>query len=153
MRANVLEIPTTNRESQRNLRLDKSIRQSVRDHLKARWPYGTAKAAAKFYDITEDRAREAAAGRASLTTIEVIFKRGGPPVFLPILEEVWGQSIARFFIEMEQAHAENGRAIAALVSNPWSGGPGGPDGLAGGPGVGADRSFSARREVGSRASR
>jgi len=148
MEAAIMEIPIGKRDIQRRFKLDKSFREAVRDHLRHRWPTGTAKSAAHEYGLTLDKAREAAAGRASLTTIEAIFKRGGPPVFLPILEEVWGQSIARFFYEMGVEHAENGRRLAALVSDPWAGPGAGGDGAPGGPRVGADRSHPARRKLG-----
>lgn len=111
----ILEIPITRRENQRSLRLDKSFREAIRDHLKRRWPYGTAKAAALEYGLTEDRAREAAAGRCSLTTMEAIFKAGGPPVFLPVMEEVWGESIAAFYAEQRKRNGENAARFGALV--------------------------------------
>lgn len=148
MEAALYEIPIGKREIQRSFKLDKSFREAVRDHLHHRWPSGTAKAAARAYGLSVDKAREAVAGRASLTTIEAIFKRGGPPVFLPILEEVWGASIARFFAEMGVEHAENGKRLAALVSDPWAGPRAGRDGASGGAGLGADSDLPARRHVG-----
>jgi len=148
MTADIMEIPIGKRDIQRTFKLDKSLREAVRDHLRHRWPSGTAKAAAREYGLSLDKAREAAAGRASLSTIEAIFKRGGPPVFLPILEEVWGQSIARYFIEMRQANEDHGRRIAALVWNPWtSRGPGAP-GDAGGDWLASDVGVSSRRRMG-----
>ena len=115
MRADVVEIPRIKWETQRKLGLDKSFREAVRDHLRETWPSGTAKHAARAYGLSVDKAREAAAGRASLTSIERIFKRGGPPVFLPILEEVWGERLARYFAEMRETYEQHGARLAAIT--------------------------------------
>jgi hypothetical protein len=114
MRAAVVEIPHINWETQRKLELDKSIREAVRDHIRARWPNGTAKEAARAYRSSVDQAREACAGRASLSFLERIIKRGGPSHFLPIMEQVWGGSIARYWIEIGATHEEHGRRLAAV---------------------------------------
>ena len=105
------------RDFSRKLPLDKSFRDATADYLKRRWPTNTAKSAAKAFDISLDRARDALAGRASLTTIEAIMKKGGLTVALPLVEEVVGKSFAQHLREMQDAHEENGRRLAALVGD------------------------------------
>lgn len=110
----VVEIRHTKWESQRNLGLAKGLRDSVADHLRRRWPTNTAKNAARTYSLTLDRAREAAAGRASLTTLETIFKVGGWPVAVAILADVIGYSIAHYFADIRKRHNEAGNRLATL---------------------------------------
>lgn len=114
MRANVLEISPRDAGKIPRLGLDKGFKDAVADHLKHRWPYGTAKLAAKAYRLTPDRARDAVAGRCSLTTIEQIFKAGGWSVALPIIADVIGHAIAAHVAEMRAQHDENTRRFAAL---------------------------------------
>jgi hypothetical protein len=116
----VVEIPHNKWASQRNLKLDKGFRDVLAEYLRRRWPSGTVKHAAREFDLSMDRAREAVAGRVSLTTLERIFKRGGFAVALPILADVIGQSLARYFRELREAHDEQGDRIAALVGDRWS---------------------------------
>jgi hypothetical protein len=144
----VVEIPHIKWQSQRTLRLDKGLRDAVADLLRARWPSGTAKHAARAFDLTVDRAREAVAGRASLTTVEQIIKEGGPPVALPIIEAVWGDSLARYFADLRKSHEDHGERLAALGFH-----AGGADGShrgrpAGRSGLAADQDHAARRGVG-----
>jgi hypothetical protein len=132
-----MEIRRNYSASQRNLRLDKGIRDAVADLLRQRWPSGTAKMAAREFRLSVDRAREAVQGRASLTTVEQIIKQGGPPVALPIIEAVWGGSLAHYFAELRKSHEDHGERLAALVFSPAGlggshrGGSAGPGGLAG----------------------
>lgn len=112
-----MEIPHKKWETQRKLKLDRGFRDVVADYLNRRWPTGTAKYAARTFDISMDRAREAVAGRVSLTTLEQIFKSGGFGVAIPILAEVIGHSLARYFRELRTAHDEQGDHIAALVGD------------------------------------
>lgn len=144
----VVEIRQSNREIPRRLSLDKGLRDAVADHLRHRWPAGTAKFAARAYDLTLDRAREAVAGRASLTTLEAIIKRGGWPVALSILADVIGLSVAQHIAEMRARHEEHGKRLAALWSDP--GGRSGADRrvAAGGPRLAADGADAPRRRVG-----
>jgi hypothetical protein len=144
----LVEIPRNKWQGQRNLALDTGFRDVVADYLTRRWPAGTAKMAAREFDLTVDRAREAVAGRVSLTTLEQIFKRGGFAVALPIVAAVIGQSLAHYFREMRTHHETNGRRLAALL---WSHPPGddpGSDGGAWGPGMAPDDELPARRRVG-----
>jgi hypothetical protein len=144
----LVEIPLTKTGNQRDLALDTGFRDVVADYLRRRWPTGTAKMAAREFDLTVDRAREAVAGRVSLTTLEQIFKRGGFAVALPIVAAVIGQSLAHYFREMRTHHETNGRRLAALL---WSHPPGddpGSDGGAWGPGMAPDDELPARRRVG-----
>lgn len=138
------------RDKQSRLALDKGLREAVADYLRDLYPSGTAKHAAKRFNLSLAQARHAVAGEASIATLERIIKTGGWSVALAILADVIGSSIAHYFREMGQHHAENGRRLVAL----WSDyGPGPPDGhLRGG---GGDRLADhlgepARREVGQR---
>lgn len=150
MTGTLVAFHTDKREISRTLRLDKGVRDALADHLRFRWPHHTAKYAAREYDLTLDRAREAVAGRASLTTVESIIKRGGLAVALPLLEAVTGQSVAAHFREMRTAHEENGRRLAALFG-PGDVGPGSGAGVAGGGSrVGSDVGGAARRRAGAR---
>jgi hypothetical protein len=143
-----VEIPNAKWETQRKFELPLSMREAIADHLRSRWPQHTAKNAARTYDVSLDRAREAAAGRASMTTFEAMIQRGGLSVALPIVEAVAGQSIAQHLREMRTAHEENGRRLASLFGPGGSGpGPGG-DRPAGRPGASADRDEPAYRRVG-----
>lgn len=130
----LVEIRINEREIPRRLALDKGLRDAVADHLRHRWPVGTAKEAARTYDLTLDRAREAVAGRASLTTLEAIFKRGGWPVALAILADVIGHGIAQHIAELRARHEDHGKRLAALFGDFGAGGRGG-----------AGRSFRAGR--------
>jgi len=102
------------RDFSRTLRLDKSFRDSIADHLKRRWPTNTAKSVAKEYGLTLDRARDVLAGRGSLTTIEAIIKRGGFAVALPLLEEVIGKTLAQHLRELQHEHEAQGARIAQI---------------------------------------
>jgi hypothetical protein len=115
----LVEIPHNKWETQRKLKLDRGFRDVVADYLNRRWPSGAAKMAARTFNLSMDRAREAVAGRVSLTTLEMIFKSGGFAVALPILAEVLGQSLARYFRELRTAHDEQGERISALVGDHW----------------------------------
>lgn len=97
MMESVLEIPRIKWEKQRNLDLDKGFKDALRDYCARRWPHHTAKYAARNFDLTHDQGRSVANGTASLTTIERAFKKGGPVVAIPILEEVLGVQLAGFF--------------------------------------------------------
>ncbi|MFA6043646.1 MAG: hypothetical protein WC718_01565 [Phycisphaerales bacterium] len=96
------------------LNLDLGFKDAVADHLRHRWPCGTAKLAAKAYGISHDRARDAVRGQCSLTTLEQIVKRGGWPVGLAILAAVIGYGISAHFAEMKAQHDENTRRFVAL---------------------------------------
>jgi hypothetical protein len=109
-----VEIPRTKMGKQHTLKLDKGFRDVLADYLRRRWPSGTAKYAAREFDISLDRAREAVAGRVSLSTLERIFQRGGLSVALPIVADVIGQSLAHYFREMRTAHDESGKRLTAL---------------------------------------
>lgn len=112
-----MEIPRAVRESQRNLGLEKGFRDAVADHLRHRWPAGTAKFAARSYDLTLDRAREAVAGRCSLTTLEQIVKRGGWPVGLSLLASVIGYSVEQYIAEQRVIHEERWGRFTALFGD------------------------------------
>ena len=123
-----MEIPHNKWAIQRNLKLDKGFRDALADLWRARWPSNTAKHAARAYGLSLDRAREGVAGRASLTTLEQVVKRGGVLEGVMLIDAVAGQTLAQAQAELRKSHDEQGRRIAALVSNPFA--------------VGPDRSFS-----------
>jgi hypothetical protein len=75
--------------------------------------------------VTLDRAREAVAGRVSLSTLEAMIQKGRLSVALPIVEAVAGQSLAHFFRELRDAHDDQGKRLATLFVDPR--GPGGAD--------------------------
>ena len=116
----MIEIPNVRRESQRRMSLDKGLRDATADYLRNRWPSGTAKHAARQFNLSLPRAREAVAGRASLTTIEAIFKRGGWTVALRILAEVIGQQLAQHLLEIRVSHDRNAARLAAITSDLWA---------------------------------
>lgn len=126
----LVDFPRTKWAKQRNLKLDKSFRDALADLWRRRWPTHTAKEAARAYDLTVDRAREGVAGRASLTTIEQVIKRGGIGEGLALIEAVAGESAAHYFAELRKQHDEQGAQIAALASGPF---PVGPDRTFGDP--------------------
>lgn len=133
---------------QRSFRLDRGSADALADLCRHRWPSNTAKYAAREWGLSLDEARGVVAGRASKTTIDKIYKRGGPPVFLAVLEEVWGQSIARYFIEMRKAHEDHGHQLASLFGDPGSGPPAPAAGYPGEHRLAGDVDRDARRRVG-----
>lgn len=150
MRANVYEIPGIECGKPGKLKLDKGFRDAVADHLRHRWPTATAKNAAREYDLTLPRAREAVAGKASLTTLESIFKKGGWPVALAIIADVIGHGIAHHIAEMRTRHEENGRRLSSLFGDPGSGRGADRDGDPGGAWSPDHGDESADRRVGER---
>lgn len=146
-----MEIPSAKWEKQRKLSLDVGFREAVAEYLRRRWPHHTAKCAARAFDWTHDRAREAVAGRVSLTSLEQMFKAGGFGVALPIIAAVIGHSIAAHFanekkaVAHERAHTQAEEArVTALEDHArrrWAAGPAAlQDGRAAGePGVAATR--------------
>lgn len=113
----VLEISHGKRESQRKLGLDKATRDALADYCRRRWQAGTAKAAAREWDLSTDEGRGVVAGRASQTTIDKIIKhpRGGWAVLLPVLGEVIGHGVDAFIHEQRKAHADHAERLGALV--------------------------------------
>jgi len=114
-----VEIPSIKWEKQRTAALDKDFKHAVADFLRRRWPTGTAKETARTYDLSLDKAREAVAGRASLTTVEQIMKRGGWSVTLVIMTEVLGQQLAQHLTEIRVSHDRNAQRLAALSHDLW----------------------------------
>jgi hypothetical protein len=94
-----VEFPRIKWEKQRTLGLDKSFRDAVRDYCKRRWPYHTAKNAAREFKLTVDQGRSVANGTASMTTVEQCIK-GRPEVGIPVLEEVMGVQLAPVFRQL-----------------------------------------------------
>lgn len=101
-----MEIPSAKWERQRKLALDVGIREAVAAYLRRRWPTHTAKNAARTFRWTHDRAREAVAGRVSLTSLDQMFKAGGFAVALPILAEVIGLSVAAYLRQQTETAAK-----------------------------------------------
>ena len=147
-----MEIPHNKWAIQRNLKLDKGFRDALADLWRARWPSNTAKHAARAYGLSLDRAREGVAGRASLTTLEQVVKSGGVLEGVMLIEAVAGQTLSQAQAELRKSHDEQGRRIAALVSNPFalgadrrSGDPDHDGALAGRPGTEPHRAAGDRR--------
>ena len=128
------------REIPHRLNLDRGFRDAVSDHMRHRWPSGTAKHAAKTYDLTLDRARDAVAGRCSLTTLEQIVKRGGWPVGLSILAAVIGYGVEQYISEQRVIHEERWGRFTALFGDGR-----GNDPVRDGGSVRMDRGVSDRR--------
>lgn len=135
-----MEIRHNERAGLHNFGLDRATRDALATYVKLRWPTGTAKMAAREWDISLDEARGIVACRSSLATLDRIFKhkRGGWPVILPVFGAVVGQTIhehlheeirnaAREQRELEQ-HAE-----AASLAHRRLALRGRPAGLAVGP--------------------
>lgn len=114
-----MEIPSAKWEKQRNLALGVGLREAVANYLRRRWPQHTAKSAARCFNWTHDRAREAVAGRVSLTSLEAMFQAGGFGVALPILTEVIGSGVEQFILSQRNAHAEHAQRLGALVGDWW----------------------------------
>lgn len=92
---------------QRKLALDRASRDALAELCRTRWPSGTAKLAAREWDLTVDEARGVVAGRCSFTTYDKIIKRpGGFLVGLRVLEIVTGQNVAQFFHQQVQQAAK-----------------------------------------------
>lgn len=113
----VVEIPRKKREFQRKLGLDKGFADALRDYAVRRWPAGTAKLAAREWDLSVDEGRALVAGKASKTTVEKCVKRAGLLVGILLLEEVTGERLADFYREKRSEHAEHAQRLAALVGD------------------------------------
>lgn len=143
-----MEIPHIKWEKQRKLKLDKGTKDALADYCRNRWPHHTAKYAAREWKLSVDEARGVVAGRASQTTIDKIYKRGGLRLALLILEEVTGESIARIISEIRGVNNDHQQRLDAL------GGEAVPllptcDPPSNGEGLGsADRQEPGRRRVG-----
>ena len=109
-----MEIWSKDAPKQRRLRLNKGMSDALADYARRRWPQGAAKAAEREWSLTRDEARNLVAGRASKTTIEKAFTRGGLFVAIPVIEEVVGETVSQIIRELRKQHDENGRRIAAL---------------------------------------
>lgn len=92
------------------LGLDRATRDGLAAYARLHWPAGTAKHAAKAWDLSMDEARGVVAGRASQTTIDKIWKspNGGWDVILPVLGAVVGTALHDHFRQQarEAARAE-----------------------------------------------
>lgn len=111
----IVEIPSAKWEKQRRLALGVGLREAVASYLRRRWPQHTAKNAARAFNWTHDRAREAVAGRVSLTSMEAMFQAGGFGVALPILAEVIGHGVLHFLQEQRKSHEEQAARLAAVA--------------------------------------
>lgn len=145
----ILKFPCNHGSKQHTFELDKGFKDAVGDYINRRWPKGAAKAACKaFRGLTYDQAKKAVSYDCSFTAFELICKRGGPAVALPILEEVMGVKVSRYLREMGLSHENHGERLAALVggrgsmaADRRSDPPDGPDAL-------ADRPEPRRRRMG-----
>lgn len=112
-----MEISPRNAGKIPRLNLDLGFKDAVADHLRHRWPSGTAKLAAKAYGLSHDRARDAVRGQCSLTTLEQIVKRGGWPVGLALLAAVIGYGVEQYISDLRADHEERGKRLVALFGD------------------------------------
>lgn len=95
--------------------------EALSNYVRVRWPSSTAKHVARTWDLTLDEAKGIVAARASRSTIDKAYERGGWPVALSVLGGVIGQGVAEFFqAEAERAkheadeRAKDAAALAAV---------------------------------------
>lgn len=112
-----MDVRRTKRDAQRRLELDKGFRDALADLCRRRWPTGTAKNAARAFDLTLDQGRSIVAGKASLTSLEQVIKNGGWQVVFPLMAEVIGHSAEQYIVGARKSNEENGERLAALVWN------------------------------------
>lgn len=148
MNGEVVEIPRIDAEKQRVLNLDRGFAEALAEYARRRWPDSAAKAAAREWGLTMDQARELVRGNASKTSIEKAFKRGGLALALPIVEEVTGQSVARYLYELGASHENHGRRLVALAGDLWPRGHSRRDDPADSGSPRSDRGRSLDRRVG-----
>ena len=110
-----MEIPSAKWEKHRRLGLGVGFRDAVANYLRRRWPQHTAKNAARAFNLTHDRAREAVAGRVSLGSLEAMIQVGGFGVALPILAEVIGYGVLHFLQEQRKSHEDQAARLAAVA--------------------------------------
>lgn len=115
----LMESPRIKRDTQRRIELDKGLRDGLADLCRRRWPTGTAKSAARAFDLTLDQGRSVVAGKASLITLEQVIKKGGWQIVFPLFAEVIGLSAEQYIIGARKANAEYDQRLASLVSNMW----------------------------------
>jgi len=117
MTVTYMEVRRSKRDNQRRLELDKGLRDGLADLFRHRWPSGTAKHAAREYQLTLDQSRGVVAGKASLTSLEQVIKTGGWPVVFHLMGEVIGQTAEQYIIEARNINEERGQRLASLVSS------------------------------------
>lgn len=110
----VMDVWPEKRESQPKLSLDKNTRDALADYCRERWPSGTAKQAARAFDLSTDEARGVVKGRTSLTTYDKIKKTGGWSVVLSVESQVIGQGIDQFLLEQRASYEIDRKRVASL---------------------------------------
>lgn len=117
MRLTMTEILHNDGADRPQLGLDRATRDGLAAYARLRWPAGTAKAAARAWDLTLDEAKGLVAGRASQSTIDKIWKHpaGGWAVILPVLGAVVGHGFEDFLRTERTKHAELARRHGAVV--------------------------------------
>lgn len=117
MTVNAMDVRHENGAGLPSLGLDRATRDGLAAYARLTWPSGTVKAAAREWDLSIDAAKGLVAGRASLTTIDWVWKhpRGGWAVIFPVLGAVVGHGAEVFLQSQRTKHAELARRHGALV--------------------------------------
>ena len=136
MTGTVMNIRHNKLPRQQTLGLDKCTKDALADYCRRRWPSSAAKLAAREWDLSLGEAQGVIAARASQTTIDKVFKRGGLLLALQVLEDVTGERLADILNDIRGLHEESAFRLGAGVRGPWSdAAAGGPDAAAGGRGL------------------
>jgi hypothetical protein len=109
-----MEIPHHKVANSHTNTLDKCTRTALATYLRQRFPFHTAKMAAREFDLTLDEAKAVAAERATFNTYDKIKKAGGWPVSLAVEASVVGHGLDDFLERLGASHDENGKRLAAL---------------------------------------
>lgn len=117
MQVTAMEILHGKREVQHSFGLDRLTRDALAAYARLRWPSGAAKHAAREWGLSVDEARGVVAARASLATIDRIWKHpaGGWAVLFPVMGAVIGQTAEDFLQHERKRHAELARRHGTLV--------------------------------------
>lgn len=112
-----MEIRYNERDGRHSLGLDRQTRDALAAYCRLIWPTGTAKEAARHFDLTLDEARGLIAGRASQTTVDRVWKssKGGWRVALAVLGAVIGQTIDQYIESERAAHEDQARRLGAVL--------------------------------------
>ncbi len=93
------------------------LQDAVTTYARMRWPTGTAKHAAKEFDLTTDEGRGLAAGKPSMAVINKLLRspNGGWAIALPVLGAVIGQGVDQFITSERRKHAQAAAQERALL--------------------------------------
>lgn len=119
MTGTLVEIRHNLAAQQSTLPLDRRTRDAVAEYCRARWPSGTAKQAAREWDLTVDQGKGLVAGRCSWDTFDAItfHKRGGWPVVISIYGIALDQTAEQFLLHQRKTHERNAERLGALLGD------------------------------------